>query len=135
MTSQLIDQCSSQKQQHINNILGEYQNAFQAPNGVPLHCQVKHSIELVPGSSLPKTSFYIRSIIENEEIHKQIQDLINKGHIRPNSFPCGSLVVLVQKKDKTWHMCIDYRALNNISAKNKYPLPWIDELIDNLKGG
>ena len=59
-TSRLIDQRSSRQQQHIDKILEEYQNIFQAPDGVPLHCQVKHSIELVPGSSLPNSSVYRR---------------------------------------------------------------------------
>ena len=73
-TSQLIDQHSSQQQEQIDNILEEYQNVFQDPNGVPLHYQVKHSIELVPRSSLPNTSLYKIPILENEEIHRQIQD-------------------------------------------------------------
>ena len=60
--------------------------------------------------------------------------MIDKGHIHPNSSPCVSPVFLVPKKDGTWHMCIDYRSLNKISVKNIYPLPHIDELIDNLKG-
>ena len=60
--------------------------------------------------------------------------MIDKVHILPSSSPCGSLVILVPKKDGTWRMCIDYRCLNKISVKNKYPLPRIDELIDNLKG-
>ena len=62
----------------------------------------------------------------------QIQDLIDGGHILPST--CGSVVILVPKKDGTWHMCIDYWSLNKISIKNKYPLPWIDELIYSLKG-
>ena len=113
-TNRSIDQCSSRQQQQIENILEEYHNIFQAPDGVPLHCQVKHSIELVPGSSLPSASFYRRSILENEEIHRKIQDLIDKGHIHPKSSPCGILVILVTKKDETWCMCIDYRDLNKI---------------------
>ena len=123
--SRLTDQRSSQQQQHINNILEEYQNIFQAPDKVPLHCQVKHSIELVPSSSLPNAFIYRRSILENEEIHRKILDLIDKGHIRPNSSPSGSPVILVPKKDGTWRMCIDYRDLNKILVKNKYPLPQI----------
>ena len=71
-TSRLTKQHSSQQQQQIDNILEEYHNIFQAPDGVPLHCQVKHSIELVLGSSLPNTFFYKISIVENEEIHKHI---------------------------------------------------------------
>ena len=69
-TSRLTDQRNSRQQQQIDNILEEYHNIFQAPYGVPLHCQVKQSIELVPSSSLPNTSIYKRSIIENEDIFR-----------------------------------------------------------------
>ena len=78
-----------------------------------MHFQVKHSIELVPGSSLPNAFVYRRSDIENEYIPRQIQYLINKGHIRPNSSPCGILVILIPNKDRTWRMCIVYHALKN----------------------
>ncbi len=71
--------------------------------------------------------------MESAEIKKQIQDLLNKGIIRPSSSPCGSPIVLVPKKDGTWHMCVDFRALNKITVKNHYPLSKIDELLDELK--
>eukprot|EP00253_Pinus_taeda_P036017 PITA_36017 len=57
-----------------------------------------------------------------------------KGHIRPSSSPCGSPIVLVQKKDGTWRLCIDYWALNKITVRNRYPIPRIDDLPDQLKG-
>ena len=57
-------------------------------------------------------------------------ELIEKGVIHPSTSPCGSPIVLVPKKDGTWRMCIDYRALNKIMVKNKYPLPRIDDLLD-----
>ena len=73
------------------------------------------------------------STIETEEIKKQVQELLDKGVIRPNTPPCSSLIVLVPKKDDTWRMCVDYRALNKITVKNHYPLPCIDDLLDQLK--
>jgi hypothetical protein len=76
---------------------------------------------------------YRSSIIENAEIKKQVQELIERGAIRPSSSPCGSPIVLVPKKDVTWHMCVDYKSLNKITIKNKYPLPRIDDLLDQLK--
>jgi hypothetical protein len=72
--------------------------------------------------------------MENEEIRHQIQELLQKWNIRPNSSPYESSIVLVQKKDGTWNLCIDYRALNKITVRNQYPIPRIDDLLDQLKG-
>ena len=102
--SRLTHQCSSRQQQRIENTVEECQNIFQDPNGVPLHFQVKHSIELVLGSSLPNTSVYRISIINNEEIHNKTQDLINNGHIQPKSSPYGIPFILIPKKYRTWRM-------------------------------
>jgi len=68
--------------------------------------------------------------IEIEEIKKKVQELLNQGVIRPSTSPCASPIVLVPKKDGTWRMCVDYRALNKIKVKNRYPLPRIDDLLD-----
>eukprot|EP00253_Pinus_taeda_P029996 PITA_29996 len=77
---------------------------------------------------------FIGSVLENDEIKRQIQELLQKGHIRPSSSPSGSPIVLVQKKDGTWRLYIGYRALNKITVRNRYPIPWIDDLLDQLKG-
>ena len=62
-----------------------------------------------------------------------MQELLNQGVIRLSSSPCGSPFMLVPKKDDTWRMCVDYRVLNKITVKNRYPLPRIGELLDQLK--
>ena len=82
---------------------------------------------------LPNIGMYRLSALENAEIKKQVQELLEKGFIRPNTSPCGSPIVLVRKKDGSWRMCIDYRALNKITIKNRYPLPRIDDLLEQLK--
>jgi putative transposase len=79
----------------------EYSDIFSSPTGVPLHYQVKHPIDLTPDAPLPNGPVYRRSLLENEEIKQQIQELLHKGHICPISSPCGSPIVLVQKKDGT----------------------------------
>jgi hypothetical protein len=76
---------------------------------------------------------YRISVMENAKIKKQIQELLEKWIIVPSYLPCGSQIVLVPKKDGVWHICVDFRALNKITVKNRYPLPRIDDLLDQLK--
>jgi len=76
---------------------------------------------------------YKLSVLENAEINKQVQDLVEPGVIRTSASPCGSPIILVPNKYGTWRMCMDFRALNKITVKNRYPLPHIDDLLDQLK--
>ena len=123
------------RKQQMDKVVEEYEDIFTTPAGVPLYCQVKHPIDLTPGPPLPNGPIYRRSFLENDEIKRQIQELLQKGHIRPSSSPCGSPIVLVQKKDGTWRLCIDYRSLNKITVRNRYPIPRIDDLLDQIKDG
>jgi hypothetical protein len=76
---------------------------------------------------------YMMSVVEMTKIKKQVQGLLDQGVIRPTSSPCGSPIMMVPKKDGTWRMCINYRSLNKITMKNRYPLPCIDDLLEQLK--
>ena len=71
---------------------------------------------------------------ELKELKEQLQELQEKGYIRPSSSPWGSPVLFVRKKDGSLRMCIDYRSLNEVTIKNKYPLPRINDLFDQLQG-
>jgi hypothetical protein len=117
----------------VDGIVEEYKDIFSSPTRVSAHCQVKHPIDLTPDAPLPNGPVYHPSLMENDEIKQHIQELLQKGHIRPNSSPCKIPIVLVQKKDRTWWICIDYRSLNKITVRNWYPIPQIDDLLDQLK--
>ncbi|MCO5549203.1 hypothetical protein L7F22_002669 [Adiantum nelumboides] len=94
-----------------------------------------HAIELLPGSSLPNKPPYRVSQAQQEEIMRQVNELVEKGMVRPNSSPFCSPVLLVHKKDDTYRMCVDdYRALNRITLKNKFPVPRIEDSFDKLQG-
>jgi hypothetical protein len=118
----------------VDTLVEEYKDLVTSPIGVPLHYQVKHPIDLIPGSSLTNGPIYICSLWENEEIKCQIHDLTHKGHIQLGSSPCGIPIMLVQKNFRTWWLCIDYIALNKIIVKNQYMIPHIEDLLDQLKG-
>ena len=87
-----------------------------------------------PGSAPPYRAQYRLSPLEQREVQKQIQDLLEDNSIEPSKSPYGSPVLFVQKKDGTLRMCIDYRALNKITIHDKYPLPRTDELLEKVRG-
>ena len=76
---------------------------------------------------------YRMSIMENAEIKREIKVILDKLIIRPTTSPCGSPIVLIPKKNGTWHMCVEFRALKKITVNNRYPLPRIDDFLDQLK--
>jgi hypothetical protein len=133
-TSRVSVEDLSKQQKQVDKVMEEYSDIFSSLTGVPLHCQVKQPIDLAPGALIPNGPLYHLSLLENEEIKRQIQELLHKGHIHPRSSPCRSPIVLVQKKDGTCRLCIDYRALNKITVRNRYPIPRIEDLLDQLTG-
>lgn len=93
-----------------------------------------HAIPLLPGSKPVNQRPYRYSYLKKLEIDKIIEELLKKEIIRPSESPYASPALLVKKKDGTWRMCIDYRQLNTQTVKNKYPIPVIDDLLDELHG-
>jgi hypothetical protein len=113
--------------------VNKYDDIFQELDGLPPKREIQHEIHLQRDSPLPNVGMYRMSVVEMIEIKKQVQGLLDQGVIRPNSSTCGSPIVMVTKKDRTWKMCVNYRALNKITVNNQYPLPRIDDLLDQLK--
>jgi hypothetical protein len=100
--------------------------------GLPPERDVEFVIELKPDMAPISRRSYRMPPNELTELKTQLQDLLEKGFIRPSSSPWGCLAIFVKKKDQTLRMCVDYRPLNEVTIKNKYPLPWIDILFDQL---
>ena len=92
--------------------------------------QVEFRIELIPGAAPVAKSPYRLAPSEMQELSAQLQELQDKGFIRPSHFLWGAPVLFVKKKDGSFQMCIDYRELNKLTVKNRYPLPRIDDLLD-----
>ena len=109
-------------------------HVFQEPEGLPPPRLFDHSIPLVPGARPVNLRPYRYSPAQKDEIERQISKMLQQGIIRPSCSPFASPVLLVLKKDLTWRLCIDYRHLNFITVKNRYTLPIIKELIDELSG-
>ncbi|GJS33916.1 putative reverse transcriptase domain-containing protein [Tanacetum coccineum] len=103
-------------------------------SGIPPTRQVEFQIDLVPGAAPVARAPYRLAPSEMKELSDQLQELSDKGFIRPSSSPWGAPVLFVKKKDGSFRMCIDYRELNKLTVKNRYPLPRIDDLFDQLQG-
>jgi hypothetical protein len=116
-------------------VVSEFPDVFpkELP-GVPPEWKVEIAIKLLPGTAPISKRAYRVSGPELVELKKQIDELSDKGYIMPSTSPLAAHVLFVEKKDGTRRMCIDYRALNDVTIKNKYPLPRIEDLFDQLRG-
>ncbi|GJZ02951.1 putative reverse transcriptase domain-containing protein [Tanacetum coccineum] len=103
-------------------------------SGIPPARQVEFQIDLVPGAAPVARAPYRLAPSEMKELAELLQELSDKGFIRPSSSPLGAPILFVKKKDGYFRMCIDYRELNKLTVKNRYPLPRIDDLFDQLQG-
>jgi hypothetical protein len=102
--------------------------------GMPPDREIEFVIELVPGTAPIFKRPYRMVANQLAELKEQLQELLDKGYIRPSASPWGPPVIFVLKKDGMQRMCIDYHSLNEVTIKNMYPLPRIDDLFDQLKG-
>ena len=118
----------------VSRLLKRYQDVFEEVKTLPPARGHEHTIDTVPGASPPYKSIYPLSQKELDTLRKTLDDLLEKGHIRPSKSPYGAPIFFIRKKDGTLRMVIDYRLLNNITIKNRYAIPRIDELMDRLHG-
>ncbi|KAI3753681.1 hypothetical protein L2E82_25742 [Cichorium intybus] len=116
-------------------VVCDYPDVFpETLPGVPPSRQVEFVIDVIPGAKPVARPPYRLAPSEMEELKRQLQELLELGFIRPSSSPWGAPILFVKKKDGSMRMCIDYRELNKITIKNRYPLPRIDDLFDQLHG-
>ena len=102
--------------------------------GMPPDREIEFVLELVPSTAAIFKRPYRMTANQLAELKEQLQELLDKGYIRPSASPGGAPVIFVPKKDGPQRMCVDYHSLNKVTIKNKYPLPRIDDLFDQLKG-
>jgi hypothetical protein len=115
------------------HVVREYLDVFPDDlPGMPPDRVIEFKIELQPGTAPVYKRLYPLTRNEIAELKTQLQELLDKGYIRPSCSPWGCTAIFVSKKDKTQRLCVDYQPLNAVTVKNKYPLPRIDLLFDQL---
>ncbi len=134
---QVLNLNEETKHAEIENIpvLNEFKDVFpEEVPGLPPRRDIDFSIDLVPGSVPISKTPYRLNILELKELKAQLQELVDKKYIRPSVSPWGAPVLFVKKKDGTLRLYIDYKKLNKMTIKNRYPLPHIDDLFDQVRG-
>ncbi|GJW58047.1 putative reverse transcriptase domain-containing protein [Tanacetum coccineum] len=135
VTSKKTDDKSEEKRLEDVPIVREFLEVFpEHLSGLPPARQVEFQIDLVPGAAPVARAPYRLAPAEMQVLSTQLQELSDKGFIRPSSLPWGAPVLFVKKKDRSFRMCIDCRELNKLTVKNRYPLLRIDDLFDQLQG-
>jgi hypothetical protein len=116
------------------SLLQEFEHVFpkEMPNELPPIRGIEHQIDFMPGAAIPNRPAYRSNPEETKELQRQVEDLMSKGYVRESLSPCAVPVLLVPKKDGTWRMCVDCRAINNIMVKYHHSIPRLDDMLDEL---
>jgi hypothetical protein len=121
--------------QYLERIIDKNSKVFEdIPKSLPPTRNHDHEIHLIPRSVPPNIRPYRYPYAQKSEIERMVEEMLEDGIIRPSQISYSAPVVMVFKKDNSGHMCPDYREINNIIIKDKFPIPVIDELLDELHG-
>lgn len=112
----------------IKTLLLQYDDVFQHPKGLPLSRSYDHSITLLPGVAPVNSRPYRYAPHQKDEIERQVSDKLASGIVTTSISPFASPVLLVKKKDGTWCSCVDFWKLNDVTVKNRFPMPIVDEI-------
>ena len=118
----------------VQQILEQFDSVFQEPHGLPPIRKSEHHIDLFPGSHPVHVKPYKYPHFQKAEIERLVPEMLSTDIIRDSNNCFSSLVLLVLKKDGSWHFCVDYRALNAITVRDLFPMPTIEEILDELHG-
>jgi hypothetical protein len=125
---------NQQEQTALGDLLEYYKELFRAPEGLPPIRHHDHSIPMKEGAQAINLRPYRYSGVQKDILEQMVEEMLESGIIQQSNSPFASPVVLVKKKDGSWRFCVDYRALNQLTIKDKFPIPIVDELLEELVG-
>jgi len=120
--------------EEIQTLIQQFPELFQEPKGIPIGRSSSHTIPLIAGAQPFRLRPYRYNPTQKNEIENQVTKLLNNGMIQESQSSFASPVLLVKKKTGDWRICVDYRRLNAMTIKNRFPLPIFDEIVDELWG-
>ncbi|PKU63444.1 RNA-directed DNA polymerase [Dendrobium catenatum] len=131
----VANEVQSSESKLVQDILNKYPDVLSCvlPARFPPEMQIQHAIEFVPGSVIPNRPAYRLHPDEQAELKRQVEELLSKGFVRHSVSPCAVPALLIPKRDGTYRMCIDSRAVNKITVKYRFPIPRIDDIFDQLQ--
>ena len=118
----------------VSSLLQEFEDLFpeETPSGLPPIRGIEHQIDFIPGATIPNWPAYRCNPEQTKELQRQVQEPLAKGNMSESLSPCTVSVLLVPKKDGTWRMCCDCRAVNNITVKYRHSIPRLDDMLDEF---
>ncbi|KAL4035943.1 hypothetical protein IC575_004655 [Cucumis melo] len=118
----------------ISSVINQFQDVFEWPEKLPPRREIEHHIHMKEGTNPINVRPYRYGFYQKEEMEKLVKEMLNSGVIRPSASPYSSPVLLVKKKDGSWRFCVDYRTVNNATIPDKFSIPVVEELFDELCG-
>ncbi|XP_074304935.1 uncharacterized protein LOC141639787 [Silene latifolia] len=136
LSKEVTEREGSELPVEIEPLIHKFRDVFpkELPSGLPPLRGIEHHIDLIPCVVLPNRPAYRSDPVATKELQHQIEELISKGFVRESLSPCALPTLLVPNKDGTWRMCTDSRAINNITVKYRFPIPRLDDMLDELSG-